>query len=57
MRAEANGQTVDFYDPFIVGGEEMQYPLDPSASPENTINCRCTATYRVVGFQKNIDDR
>jgi len=57
IHAESNGQTVDFYDPFIVGGEGMQYPLDPSASPENTINCRCTATYRVVGFQKNIDDR
>jgi hypothetical protein len=28
-------------EPFIVGGEELDYPLDPSGSPENTINCRC----------------
>lgn len=28
-------------EPFIVGGEELMYPLDPAGSPENTINCRC----------------
>ena len=50
IHEEANGQTVDFYEPFIVGGEPLQYPLDPNASPENVINCRCSASYRVVGF-------
>jgi uncharacterized protein with gpF-like domain len=29
-------------EPFVVGGEELMYPLDPAGSPENTINCRCT---------------
>ena len=28
-------------EPFIVGGEALMYPMDPSGSPENTINCRC----------------
>ncbi len=28
---------------FLVGGERLMYPLDPSASAENTINCGCTA--------------
>jgi hypothetical protein len=28
-------------DPFIVGGEELQMPGDPSGSPENVCNCRC----------------
>jgi hypothetical protein len=28
-------------EPFLVGGEELQYPRDPSGSPENTINCSC----------------
>lgn len=28
-------------EPFEVGGARMMYPLDPSAPPEETINCRC----------------
>ncbi len=28
-------------DPFIVDGEELQYPGDASGSPENVINCHC----------------
>lgn len=30
-------------EPFIVGGESMLYPLAPTASPGNTINCRCVS--------------
>lgn len=29
-------------EPFIVDGEELDYPGDESGSPENTINCRCS---------------
>jgi hypothetical protein len=28
-------------EPFLVEGEELQYPRDPNGSPENTINCHC----------------
>jgi len=45
--AEASGQTVKFEDFFVVGGENLKYPLDPNGSAGNTINCRCIATYTV----------
>ena len=44
--AEADGQTVPLNEMFIVGGEAMMQPGDPSASGANTINCRCVAVYR-----------
>jgi len=28
-------------EPFMVGGEELQYPRDPAGTPGNTINCHC----------------
>ena len=28
-------------EPFVVDGEELMFPLDPSGSAGNTINCRC----------------
>jgi uncharacterized protein with gpF-like domain len=40
--ADADGQTVGIDEPFIVGGEEMDYPGDPEASAENVVRCRCT---------------
>jgi hypothetical protein len=39
----AEGQTQEIDEPFTVGGEELMFPRDPDGSPENTINCRCTA--------------
>ena len=41
--AAANGQTVQYGDPFIVGGFSMLHPLDSSlgAPAEEVINCRC----------------
>ena len=39
---EANGQEVALTSPFIVSGEELMFPGDPSASAKNVINCRCT---------------
>ena len=39
---KADGQTVDIDEPFIVGGEKMMFPGDPSsASGWNLYNCRC----------------
>lgn len=35
--------------PFVVGGESMQYPHDPAASAENVVNCGCTTVYTVTG--------
>lgn len=37
----ANGQTKPVDEPFLVGGEGLMYPRDPSGSPGNTINCHC----------------
>jgi HK97 family phage portal protein len=38
----ADGQKVAVDQPFKVGGEDLQYPGDPSGSAGNVINCRCT---------------
>lgn len=35
-------------DFFIVDGERMRYPSDPSGSASNTINCRCALVYEFV---------
>lgn len=43
--AVANGQIVDIDKPFLVGGEELQYPGDISGSLANIINCRCTTKF------------
>jgi uncharacterized protein with gpF-like domain len=43
---EADGQAVLMDQDFIVMGEEMEYPGDPSGSAANVINCRCTQIYR-----------
>lgn len=40
--SEADGQIVDIDSPFLVGGEELMYPGDPSGSPENICQCRCS---------------
>jgi uncharacterized protein with gpF-like domain len=37
----ADGQTVTLDAPFVVEGENLQYPGDPTGSAENVINCRC----------------
>lgn len=38
---DADGQIQLLADPFDVGGFEMQYPGDPVAPADLTINCRC----------------
>lgn len=37
----ANGQTVPWNEPFIVGGERLMYPTDRAGSPGNVMRCRC----------------
>jgi SPP1 gp7 family putative phage head morphogenesis protein len=38
---DASGQIVDLDGTFDIGGEDLDYPGDPSGSAEMTINCRC----------------
>ncbi len=40
--ADAEGQEVGINESFQVGGEWLDHPGDPSGSPEEIINCRCT---------------
>jgi len=37
----ADGQVVNVDEPFIVEGEALMFPRDPSGSAENTIGCHC----------------
>lgn len=46
---EADGQRTLLTSPFIVGGEQLQYPGDPRGSAETVINCRCTFLPVVLG--------
>ena len=39
---EANGQIVNFNEPFIVKGQELMRPGDPRGSASNVVNCRCS---------------
>lgn len=38
---DANDQVQPLGQPFIVGGEQLLFPGDPTGSPSNVINCRC----------------
>lgn len=38
-------QMVDIDEMFDIGGEDMDYPLDPSGSAANTVNCKCCLVY------------
>lgn len=42
---EVNMKTIPIKDKFLVGGDEMDFPHDPTASMQNTANCRCICTY------------
>ena len=35
-------------DDFSVGGEQLEYPGDPSGSAENVINCKCVIGYEIA---------
>ena len=42
---DMNGQIVDEFSPFFVGGENIEFPGDPKGKAGNTINCRCKIVY------------
>ena len=45
-----SGVEADPDEPFEVFGMKIMYPGDPDAEPEMVYNCRCTLTYKVIGF-------
>lgn len=47
-----DGQEQDIDDPFESELGDIMFPGDPEADPANTYNCRCTLTYKVVGFRR-----
>jgi uncharacterized protein with gpF-like domain len=53
----ADGQRQPIRQPFIVGGERLMYPGDPSGSAGNIINCRCSerAVIDFAGKVKRIE--
>lgn len=54
---EADGQKVDIDKPFIVDGEELMHPGDPSGSAGNVINCRCDMVTSIKGFENAFEYR
>ena len=48
--AELDGQEQEIDNPFESELGDIMYPGDPEADPANVYNCRCTLTYKVVGF-------
>lgn len=46
--ADADGQTRQLNEPFVVGGEELMFPGDPRGSAEQVINCRCASVHVVA---------
>ena len=49
---ELDGQTRDYDKPFHNSVGDIMYPGDPTASPANVYNCRCTMVAVVKGFKK-----
>jgi len=38
----SDSKPIPYNEPFVVGGEMLMYPGDPSGSAKNIIRCRCT---------------
>lgn len=45
---EVDGEQRPLREAFTVGGWSMQRPHDPTAPPDQTINCRCTLLYDIA---------
>jgi len=44
---DMNGVKVDADRPFLVGGEELEYPGAPNGTSGNIINCRCKVVFTI----------
>ena len=44
----ADEQRQPIGEAFTIGNSAMMYPGDPSAPPEQTVNCRCFLTYHIL---------
>ena len=53
--AEMEGVTIPIGDEFEVGGERLFLPGDPSASLEETANCRCYVAYGMEDMTEQED--
>lgn len=53
---ELDGQRVKVGEKFKVGGEEIAYPADPTASAHLVYNCRCTLIAAIKGHGKDASD-
>lgn len=49
-----DGQTVEVDEPFVVEGEEIMYPGDPTAPAHLVYNCRCRTITKVEGFERDV---
>jgi HK97 family phage portal protein len=52
--ARAHRQIVKINEKFFVGGEYLEYPGDPTASPGNICRCRCTMRAIVEEWQREV---
>lgn len=43
-----DGTVIDMDEKFMVGGWPLDFPHDPLAPPEETINCRCTLAWDIL---------
>ena len=54
---EADGQTVPFAQPFVVGGFQMMHPHDPDGPPHEVINCRCVELLEIKNEPTKMGNR
>lgn len=54
---EADGQTVPFSQPFVVGGFHMQYPHDPDGPAKEIVNCRCVELLEIKNEPTKMSNR
>lgn len=50
--ADLDGQEQEIDEPFESELGPIMYPGDVEADPANTYNCRCSLTYKVIGFKR-----